>query len=84
MKTGRPQSYNDSTMAELVISIPEALRAEFEAYCREQNQSASEAVRDLIQQRIATRSFREVQQQAVATYNPEGRLTEDELLREIS
>ena len=71
-------------MSTMTFRIPEALRKELEALCRQQSRPASEVVRESLRRYLAAERFRALRKKTLPFAEAQGFLTDDDVFKAIS
>jgi Arc/MetJ-type ribon-helix-helix transcriptional regulator len=71
-------------MSNLTVRIPETLRKELEAVCRQEERAASDVVRDSLRRYIASQKFRRLRRRSLPFAEAAGFLTDEDIFEKVS
>ena len=71
-------------MSNVTIRIPEDLRKELKALCKQQHRPASEVVRDSLRRYIAAEKFQALRRKTVPFAEAQGFLTDEDVFKAVS
>ena len=71
-------------MSNLTIRIPEELRKQLDALCRDQQRPAAEVVRDSLRRYIALERFRALRRMTLPFAEAQGLLTDEDVFKAVS
>jgi len=71
-------------MSNLTVRIPESLRKELQALCKQQQRPVSEVVRDSLRRYIATEQFHALRREMVPFAEAQGYLTDEDVFEDVS
>ena len=71
-------------MSNVTIRIPESLRKELRALCKQQQRPASEVVRDSLRRYIAAEKFQALRRKTLPFAEAQGFLTDEDIFKAVS
>jgi len=71
-------------MTNITVRIPEKLRKDLDALCREQDRPASEVVRDSLRQYLASQELRRLRRKLRPHAEAKGFLTDEDVFKAVS
>jgi Arc/MetJ-type ribon-helix-helix transcriptional regulator len=71
-------------MSTLTIRIPESLRKELRALCKEKHTNASDVVRESLRRYLAVQKFRVLRRKTIPYFRAQGLLTDEDVFNAVS